>query len=91
MNTALFDAFVSFDASARRLLQVVGRGSGTGRMVHSTTVNLRRTLAQHALSSAASDPDPRRDFAQIVTAAVAAGVAWTDIAAIVNQVREKNP
>ena len=86
----LLKAYLGADVAFRSFLNRSGN-SVAARDLAKALVQLRRVAAACALAEAAAERDPGMDFADLVALAAAAGLAWQDMAAIVNRAHQRNP
>ena len=86
----LFKAYLGADVAFRAFLNRSGN-SAAARDLAKALVQLRRVAAAQALAEAAVERDPRIDFTDLVDLAAAAGIAWQDMAAIVNRAHQRHP
>jgi len=85
----LLDALVGWDVAMRAYANRLGH-TAAGRDLARAGAELRRAAAE-ALAGEARAPDPRRDVATILQAAIGAGLSWPDLVGIVNGLRDREP
>ena len=90
MARRLLDALVGWDVAMRAYLNRLG-ATAAGRDLARAGADLRRVAAIQALADEARAPDPGRDVATILQAAIAAGLSWPDLVGIVNGLRDREP
>ncbi len=86
----MLNAYLGFDAALRAYQLRVGSSPVARDLVAAGTA-LRRVFAALALREEAQACDPRADIETILLAAIAAGIGWPDLAALVNRVHEQHP
>lgn len=86
----MINAVLGFDIALRAYLNRAGNSAAAKHLAQAGAA-LRRVAAEQALDDAVQARDPKLTFEQLVELAVAAGVPWQDMAAIVNRAHERNP
>jgi len=81
-------AYLGFDIALRAYLNRAGN-SAAAKGLAQAGVELRRIAAAQVVAEARIDP--KADLQVVLQAAVVAGVAWTEIAALVNTIHDRNP
>lgn len=81
----MIDALLAFDTALRR----IDGNSPRLRQLAQAGAELRRAVGARALAELRSDP--KADLAAVLQTAIAAGLLWTDLAALVNTMHDRNP
>jgi len=86
---SLVTAALDFDVALRAWCHSPGKANA--QALAASGAALRRYACGRALAAETTNPDPAADFARVVDLAIAAGLGWPEVAAIVNRAAERNP